>query len=550
MPFAPLIFNPTKRDEILAIPGVRLRQKCVQAPDNALPVVVELDPSARPVRRDAPRGPGAAKHALPYLQPWVPAFLTDYQRAGITFALGAPGGSALLVWAAGSGKTLAAIIWALSSPARIITVTKAAVRGQWRSEIERFTRWPESAPKVPTTLEGETTYLISLDAHWLLLSYDALPFWIDEIERWADGFQLRPSVVFDESQHAKSYRRWDGVEQADGHVKFNLKGNRAGAAYRLSRLAGRRLATTATPIRDRVRDLWSQLDLIHPDEWGPYWKAWAPRYAAAREGAFGGIDDRGFSNGVELRKRLDVVCHRVSKAEANRSLPPLRRLVTYVRAAEQSRPTAGMAAELRAAAKLGGTALLEAALLDAASRKRTRVLDLVDEAVRSNEKVVVFTGRRADCDALLTAVERAHPAMLVVGGHGGDAVKDRDVARVVYMNAQPPAVLIGTTDAWGEGLNLQDTDLLLVTMLPYTPGQVIQLEGRVSRLGQKRPVLVHYLIAEGTIDEEVAGKLLAKLPAVENIIDSDEVRGFSRTLSGVDDEDLLAQIIAKIGEKK
>jgi hypothetical protein len=96
------------------------------------------------------------------------------------------------------------------------------------------------------------------------------------------------------------------------------------------------------------------------------------------------------------------------------------------------------------------------------------------------------------------------------------------------------------------GLDLQDTDLAIMAMLPYTPGRLIQYEGRFARLGQKRPVLIRYLIAEGTVDEHVASILLSKIPAVERIIDSDEVAGLGRELIGISEEELLASLVEKV----
>jgi SNF2 family DNA or RNA helicase len=97
-------------------------------------------------------------------------------------------------------------------------------------------------------------------------------------------------------------------------------------------------------------------------------------------------------------------------------------------------------------------------------------------------------------------------------------------------------------------VNLQDSDLLLIAMLPYTPGQIVQWEGRVARHGQKRPVLIQYLVAEGTVDEHVAEILLTKLPAVERVAQDDSVQGFSDQLRGSDqEEEILDSLIAKIG---
>jgi len=97
---------------------------------------------------------------------------------------------------------------------------------------------------------------------------------------------------------------------------------------------------------------------------------------------------------------------------------------------------------------------------------------------------------------------------------------------------------------------LQSTDLLIQAMLPYTPAQIIQREARVARLGQTRAVLILYLICEGTVDEHVAAILLHKLPAIEQALDQDEVRGFGRELVGASEEELLQSLLEKVVGKE
>jgi hypothetical protein len=97
------------------------------------------------------------------------------------------------------------------------------------------------------------------------------------------------------------------------------------------------------------------------------------------------------------------------------------------------------------------------------------------------------------------------------------------------------------------GVNLQDTDLALIAFLPYTPGQVVQWEGRFARHGQKRPVLIQYLIAENTVDEHVAGILLDKLPAVEKVSKDDSLDGFSDAILGSEQTDeIMDSILSKL----
>jgi SNF2 family DNA or RNA helicase len=109
-------------------------------------------------------------------------------------------------------------------------------------------------------------------------------------------------------------------------------------------------------------------------------------------------------------------------------------------------------------------------------------------------------------------------------------------------------VLVGTGEAWGTAVDgLQCTDAAFFVMLPYTPGQLTQWEGRFTRLGQDRPVVIYYCIAEGTVDEHVASILLDKIAKAEQVTDSGSLDGASEALAGLDDPDaVIDSILAKI----
>ena len=537
---------PEVRALLVSIPGIRSRGGLLQVPENASWLVLELLGSLGTPSQPCVR-PGLARAAQPWLREWVPGFLTSYQREGIAWALGKPSQSCHFHWSAGSGKTLGAIVWNLAAgPSLSVVVTKAAIRPTWARELETYTQGVHSE-----VLDGETpgdlVGSIPLDRPVVLVTgYDTLPGWIDALVK------LRPhSVVFDEIHKVKSHRRWQAEVGNGARVSFSLKENQAAACYRLSRIAKRRLGLTATPVTDRVRDLWAQLDLVHPGEWGTYWD-WARRYAGATENTFGGMDDRGKSNLAELKRRLSYVSHRVPYSLANRDLPPKRRLVTYVKVCDQNRAEGGISKELKKAAKFGPTAILEARLMEAASRKRKVVLAHARDALEGGLKVTIFTGRRVDCERLASEARewKGISGLSLFSGHGGDSPEAREKIRRAYMASEGPALLVGTGDAWGEGLDLQDTDLAIFAMLPYTPGQIIQYEGRFARLGQQRPVLIRYVIAEGTVDEHVAAILLGKLPAVERATDSDEITGLGRELIGASEEELVASLVDKIMGKE
>lgn len=525
--FTVAVLPPPVWRELAKFPGVTLRGKNITAPLNVAWLVEEMLQAAgvryNATTRNAPiECPDIA--SLPGIREWVPGFLTSYQREGLEAMYGRSG---LFLWAAGSGKTIGSVIWALGKGATVV-VTRAAVRRAYGREIERVTTHRAYVIEDTGPLDEDRLN----ESMFAVLGWETLPAHIDALLAWRPG-----AVIFDEIHKAKSNKRFEATPNEDGSLSFKAKDNIAYAAYRLSRGVKWRLGATATPIKDRTRDLWAELDLVEPDAWGRFYSregtSFTARYCAARLNPFGGIDTTGSSNLDELWLRVALASHHVPHSVTHRDLPPRRRVVTYIPRSDQSAPTGGFAKELAAASKTGKTAILEVRLAEAASRKRSVVVERVSECVQGGQKVLVFTGRRNDCDKLTAAIRKElGEGVRVYSGHGGTAAKDRDDIQQAYMGDPGPCVLVGTGDAWGEGVNLQDTDTFLVVMLPFTPGQVVQWEGRVARHGQKRPVLIEYLLAEGTVDEHVGQVLLEKLPAVEEVAKDDSVTGFADGLQG------------------
>jgi superfamily II DNA or RNA helicase len=338
----------------------------------------------------------------------------------------------------------------------------------------------------------------------------------------------------------------------DGRIMFVPYVSAASTMAEIMRLKSiqKRVATTATAIRDRVRGLFSPLDLIEPNAWGAT-TLWMTRYANRRPGRYGGWDTTGTSNIPELRARLDPVRFSLSYHTTHSKLPPKRRQSFYVAAEDQCKPAAGFIKEIREASKRGPTAVLEARLAESASRKRKAVLSLVEDHIRSGQKVAIFTGRRRDCDDLAKKVRAIKylkkEEVQVWSAHGGQSDKVRDTIAQDFRSWEDPCVLISTGHSMGESLNLDDADAVLFVMLPYSPGQLRQWEGRFHRASTKKAVLIYFVIAEGTVDEHVASILIDKLPAVEEVAQDSELAAAGVVLAGIDmgesEEDFAAAVL-------
>jgi len=473
----------------------------------------------------------------PLLHSWVPDFLMDHQREILKKALCREGFHA---WSPpGSGKTLCGIVWLASHLGGKLVITKAAARGTWREEIRKYSSFEPVLLTGQGPKKGEP--LPTPDARKIYITaWETLTYWKDAL------LKMKVSgLVMDEIHWAKNHKRVKAVVGTSGQSKWVPLPNTAAAAAAVAHSAGARLGLTATPIPNRPRDLWAQLDLVEPWQWGTYHN-FGVRYCAGFQDTYGWKYD-GLSNTDELQERLRWSKHKTSQRAINACLPPKRRQVIYLDQSEQNRPAA-FKRDIQRASRTGDReSLFEVMLQEAASRKKKYIVDRVVEAVRCKQKVVVFTGRRADCDRLGKEIASKIDDCPIWCAHGGTTSEARDKIRHEYMNAKGGAVLVGTGDAWGESVNLQDTDLALFVMLPWTPRAIGQWEGRFARLGQERPVLIAYVIAAGTVDEHVAELLVDKLPAVGEVADDEVIQEVEGAFSGTQ-EDLLDRVSSMFAE--
>jgi hypothetical protein len=83
------------------------------------------------------------------------------------------------------------------------------------------------------------------------------------------------------------------------------------------------------------------------------------------------------------------------------------------------------------------------------------------------------------------------------------------------------ARLLLATDAASEGLNLHRRCRLVVNLeLPWTPTRLEQRVGRVDRIGQERRVHAIHLVADGTSEQTVVARLLARMQRAGAALDS------------------------------
>jgi superfamily II DNA or RNA helicase len=97
--------------------------------------------------------------------------------------------------------------------------------------------------------------------------------------------------------------------------------------------------------------------------------------------------------------------------------------------------------------------------------------------------------------------------------HGG-VNRDERRKRQEMFRSHPEVRVLIATDAAGEGVNLQNANLMVNYDLPWNPNRLEQRFGRIHRIGQNQVCHLWNLVANETREGEVYHRLLTKLETI------------------------------------
>ncbi len=150
----------------------------------------------------------------------------------------------------------------------------------------------------------------------------------------------------------------------------------------------------------------------------------------------------------------------------------------------------------------------EASAADAKGRVLLRLL------ARARQPAVVFTEYRDTLEGLALRLAALGDVAVLHGGLDADARR----AAIARFTSGGVLVLLAT-DAASLGLNLHAACRLVVNHdLPWSPMRLEQRIGRLDRIGQRRTVHAVHLVARGTFEDEVLGRLALRVEAVRRSI--------------------------------
>jgi superfamily II DNA or RNA helicase len=448
----------------------------------------------------------AAPPEPPAPPPGLAASLRDYQLRGLQWLatvteLGLGG---CLADDMGLGKTVTLIALHLHRAALdagpTLVVCPASLLGNWEREIHRF------APGAPVRRFHGAARSLDDAAGFVLTTYGTLrtdPAPLAGV-RWG-------LLVADEAQHVKNHR--------SGTAK----------ALRLVPAAAR-VALTGTPVENTLSELWAILDWTTP-------------------GLLGSL--------TEFRTRWAQPIEAGDPAAAHRLSRLLRPFLLRRRKADP-----GIAPELPAKTETDRPVALspeQAALYEAVVREMLAEIAASDGMTRRGRVVKLLTALKQICnhpaqylkhpggrsgklellDELLDTILAEGGAVLVFTQyvamarlleqhlatrgiatqllHGGTPVTRRDDLVARFQEGAVPVFLLSLKAA-GTGLNLTRADHVVHFDRWWNPAVEDQATDRAHRIGQTRPVQVHRLVTEGTIEDRIAAMLREKRALADAVL--------------------------------
>jgi SWI/SNF-related matrix-associated actin-dependent regulator 1 of chromatin subfamily A len=426
--------------------------------------------------------------------------LYPFQAEGVGF-IEDRGGRVLIGDEMGLGKTVQALAWLQhkGNPALpAVVVCPASLKGNWKRECKE---WTTLTPCVLSGRNYSHTPLGGWDV--CIINYDILSNWKD----WMDHVAIK-TVILDECHFIK-----------------NMKAQRTKATKAFCKGKKHVIALSGTPIINRPVEFFNTLNILAPSQFNKYWD-YAQRYCDAKHTGYG-WDLSGASNVEELHQRLDrnIMIRRL-KADVLKDLPEKTRTTIPLELDSYGQSTYNAALHeafgvwdnekpdpLKDITMIGQ---LRQATITA---KMDLCCEWIDNFLETGRKLVVFDIHHKTTDKL---AERYKGIQYVtLDGRTDPRLRIRAVEQ--FQNDSNVKLLIGNIQVAGIGHTLTAAQDAVFLEFPWTPGELAQAEDRIHRIGQKGAANIYYLVAQGTLEEDIIELIEEKRKVVGEVLDGNAI---------------------------
>lgn len=469
--------------------------------------------------------------------------LYDYQKYGVKFSIDKilKYNFCLIADSVGIGKTAQAIgcfKWFIENKnaKKILIVCKKSAKDQWYSEIKKFTNldnefWIDYSLGTPKKRQKTYEEFFNADKGILIVNHHTF---LNDTQ-----YFLNQDIDFAVVDEVHSVKCRTG--KINGNMRLVLKDVPT-------------LFLTGTPIMSNPEDIFGILQISDPDYLGQ-WTAFKKRYIVEANGNFG-WHTVGAKHLDELRDKLQEIIIRRTEYEVSIDLPEVRiqkmsiqmddtqiKLLTAIEEnlekvlSDINNIKAKAKNEFNESTKLG--LLKKAEILEGFSKgfisakqvactdprifalsnsknfrdmytnivpksykmsnKTEAILDLVQDILSDNKKVILFSKYRTTAVQIMEDIKKNLKENVLLYT-GSENEEERIIARKLFTDTLDHNILIGT-DAMSESLNLQVAKYVINIDQPDTCAIKVQRLGRVRRAGSTfKDVVIYDMITEDSGD--------------------------------------------------
>jgi superfamily II DNA or RNA helicase len=441
----------------------------------------------------------------------VPLF--PYQREGMVHL--AFSERALIADEMGLGKTIQAIaacalLNRLGKAGRVLVVTPASLKTEWEEQIQRFTTLPYQVVFGP---RHERLRIFQSSTFFTIVNYEQIVRDALDINRL-----LRPDVVIlDEAQRIKNWntKTAQAVKRLESRYAFVL---------------------TGTPIENRIDELYSIVDYLDSNIFGPLFRFNREFYELDENGKPSGYRNLGrlherIRHLLIRRRKIDVETELPGRIDQNFFVPLSSSQFLSYAGHEQEVAQLARIAKRRPLTKQQQEKLMrELAMMrmicdtnyildpnDRTSPKIQELQRILEECLSDGEvKVIIFS----EWERMLELVRELLRQMKIrYGWHTGSVPQKRRRAEIQMFKSDPTCRVFLSTDSGGVGLNLQAASVVINCDLPWNPAKLEQRIARAWRKNQTRTVTVVNLVAEKTIEHRMLETLATKKGLADGVLD-------------------------------
>jgi SNF2 family DNA or RNA helicase len=435
--------------------------------------------------------------------------LHPYQRRVLELAKTTPHIGLLMEPGLGKSVTSLSIIRQSSSGRALVVAPKQVAESVWAQECEKWEHLKDLHVVKIMGTPRQRLYALHEDADVYVVNNENLA-WL--VENWVPGkFDY---LVIDESSRFKdpSTKRFKALKKVLREFK-------------------RRIIATGTPTPQGLGDLWSQVAILDLGErLGKTLTGFRENYmfAAERNRHTGVVYKWAVREGKdrEIMEKISDICVSL-RAEDYLTLPMLTEVYQPVTLPE---PVMASYKQLKKSmvTEIDGTQITAVS----AAALANKLLQATSGALYDEDGGVVVA-HDAKLEALDSIVEQAAGPLLVFYHYKSS------LSRIMSAFPQAVAMAPEVLDDWragkvpimlahpqsgGIGVNLQcnahDMAHVVWFDLPWSSESYVQANARVYRQGQQKPVVLHHLVATGTIDQQVVDVLDGKISLQDAVLDT------------------------------